>query len=77
MCIALWYIMPPTKGTSRLRFALMFNREEYSDRPTEPLTIIDNELICGRDIREGGTWLCLNIKTGVIAFLTNRNILNQ
>lgn len=47
MCIALYYI----NKTSTFRFVLIFNREEYSNRPTDKLKILisnsDNQIIGG------------------------------
>lgn len=47
MCIALYYINP----TGKFRFILLFNREEYSKRPTDQLKIILNN---GNDIIVAG-----------------------
>ncbi|CAD8122814.1 unnamed protein product [Paramecium sonneborni] len=73
MCIALYYINP--KG--KFRFILLFNREEFSKRPTDQLKIIlnnqDNIIIAGQDQLQQGTWLGFNITNGMIAFLTNKN----
>lgn len=51
----------------------MFNREEKILRETLLLDHFtdDPNIIGGRDKKEGGTWLGLNVKTGNIAFLTN------
>ncbi len=50
------------------------NRDEYLDRPTAPLhrwTLPDGtEVLGGRDLREGGTWLGLSPR-GHVAMLTN------
>ncbi|CAD8113276.1 unnamed protein product [Paramecium primaurelia] len=73
MCIALYYINP--KG--KFRFILLFNREEYSKRPTDQLKIILNNgndiIIAGQDKLQQGTWLGFNITNGMIVFLTNKN----
>ena len=55
-------------------FVLASNRDEFLDRPTLPLarwkTASGQEIISGRDTREGGTWLGLTPNRR-IAFLTN------
>ncbi|CAD8197978.1 unnamed protein product [Paramecium octaurelia] len=73
MCIALYYINP--KG--KFRFILLFNREEYSKRPTDQLKVILNDgnniIVAGQDKLQQGTWLGFNITNGMIVFLTNKN----
>lgn len=53
---------------------LAANRDEYFERPTEPLhrwTLADGTgVLAGRDLRDGGTWLGLS-ETGRVAMLTN------
>ena len=55
-------------------FVLASNRDEFLDRPTLPLarwkTASGQEIISGRDMREGGTWLGVT-PNGRVAFLTN------
>lgn len=50
------------------------NRDEFLDRPTQPLsmwkTASGHEIISGRDLRAGGTWLGVT-PGGRVAFLTN------
>jgi len=48
------------------------NRDEYYDRPTAPAHIWKqpNELLAGRDLTGGGTWLGIN-NTGRFAAVTN------
>lgn len=50
------------------------NRDEFLDRPTEALhrwTLADGtEIVAGRDLRDGGTWLGLS-PGGRVAMLTN------
>ena len=50
------------------------NRDEFLDRPTLPLakwqTGLGHEIISGRDLRAGGTWLGVT-PGGRVAFLTN------
>jgi uncharacterized protein with NRDE domain len=50
------------------------NRDEFFERPTAPLQrwplVGSGELLAGRDLREGGTWLGVNSR-GRVAMLTN------
>ena len=52
--------------------ALVANRDESYDRPTAPLAFwAENpEILAGRDLRGGGTWLAIH-RTGRVAALTN------
>ncbi|KAF5184668.1 Transport and golgi organization 2-like protein [Thalictrum thalictroides] len=52
-------------------FLLLFNRDEFHNRPTKPVSWWeDNEILGGRDEVAGGTWLACT-RQGRIAFLTN------
>ena len=53
-------------------FILLANRDEYYERPTRQLGFWDKEadLIGGRDLRAGGTWLAMN-RSGAFAAVTN------
>lgn len=55
-------------------FSLMIvaNRDEYHDRPAEPAGIWSDypQVLAGRDLRAGGTWLGLSA-SGKIGLLTN------
>ena len=50
----------------------MANRDEYHERPTQQMNFWEEELdlIGGRDLRAGGTWLAMN-KSGNFAAVTN------
>jgi len=53
---------------------VLANRDEYWDRPTEaPAVRADRNpaVVCGLDLRAGGTWLGMNA-SGVLVGLTNR-----
>ncbi|CDH47643.1 MAG: NRDE family protein [Candidatus Competibacteraceae bacterium] len=48
------------------------NRDEFHDRPTAPLAFWDDlpQIVAGRDLKEGGTWMGLD-RTGRFAAITN------
>ena len=46
------------------------NRDEHLARTATPLAQ-HNEVICATDEESGGTWMGMNVVTGVIAALTN------
>ncbi|KAL4650405.1 hypothetical protein ACB092_01G085700 [Castanea dentata] len=52
-------------------FLLLQNRDEYHNRPTEPLAWWEGcEILGGRDEVAGGTWLACS-RGGRVAFITN------
>ena len=57
---------------ARYPFILASNRDEFLERPTEPAHFWADrpELLAGRDVRAGGTWLGIT-RTGRFAILTN------
>ena len=61
-------------ASQRYPLVIASNRDEFLDRPTLPLgrwqTGCGQEIISGRDLRAGGTWLGIT-PTGRVAFLTN------
>lgn len=61
-------------ASPRWPFVLAANRDEFRQRPTAPLarwrTPTGLEVLSGRDLRAGGTWLGIT-PGGRIAFLTN------
>jgi uncharacterized protein with NRDE domain len=70
MCLVAFAI-----GASASRpLVIAANRDEFLERPTLPLarwnTASGQEIISGRDLRAGGTWMGIT-PTGRIAFLTN------
>ena len=71
MCLTFFYLNPdPKEGT--FSFVLVFNRDEYLTRKTDPASWKDG-ILAGRDQaegKEGGTWLGMS-QTGKIGFLTN------
>lgn len=54
------------------RLILAANRDEYHDRPTAPAAFWNDatQLLAGRDLTHGGTWLGVT-RTGRIAAITN------
>lgn len=38
-------------------FVALANRDEYHERPTAPLARWESDILAGRDLRAGGTWL--------------------
>ena len=60
--------------SSRWPLVIAANRDEFLDRPSLPLarwrTASGQEVISGRDLRAGGTWLGMT-PGGRVAFLTN------
>jgi uncharacterized protein with NRDE domain len=54
------------------RLILAANRDEFFSRPAAPATFWDNspQILAGRDLKEGGTWLGLT-RIGRIAAITN------
>lgn len=55
------------KGPSLL---LAANRDEFSERPTQPLHWWNEEILAGRDLRANGTWLGIT-RGGRFAAVTN------
>lgn len=51
-------------------FVAVANRDEYHERPTSPLARWENDILAGRDLRAGGTWLGLS-EAGRFALVTN------
>lgn len=46
------------------------NRDEFADRPTQPMHWWNDTMLAGKDLRAGGTWLGLT-RTGRFAAVTN------
>ncbi|KAL1526590.1 hypothetical protein AB1Y20_015295 [Prymnesium parvum] len=59
------------EATEDFPFVLVFNRDEFFGRPTSPVAIQDDGLLCAVDGERGGTWMGLNTRTGRFAALTN------
>lgn len=61
-------------ASARWPLVVASNRDEFLNRPTQPLqrwrTDAGQDIVSGRDLRAGGTWLGLT-SGGRVAFLTN------
>jgi len=66
MCIAAW----AWECYPAHRLLLLFNRDEYLTRPTQPAQEDSKEILGGRDDLGGGTWMGCT-RDGKLAFLTN------
>ncbi|HUU49435.1 MAG TPA: NRDE family protein [Nitrospinota bacterium] len=68
MCLILFSY----KTHSNYRLILAANRDEFYDRPTAPAAFWDDapDLLGGRDLRHGGTWLGIT-KSGRIALVSD------
>lgn len=60
------------KVHKKYRLILSANRDEFFARPTEPLQVWEDnpQIIGGRDLQQGGTWMAFS-KNGRFAALTN------
>ncbi len=60
------------KQTPGYRLIMGANRDEFLERPTEPLDYFNDEktILAGRDLRGGGTWFGLHAN-GKVAGITN------
>lgn len=67
MCLIAWNWQPG----SRTPLLLIANRDEFYARPTKPLAWWDDaDILAGRDLQAGGTWLGVSL-SGRLAALTN------
>ena len=75
MCITFLYIANEEQATETFpyKFMLTFNRDEDIDRKALPISFWkdDPNILAGKDVYAGGTWLGINVKNGNIAILTN------
>lgn len=77
MCLTFFCSRP--SNNSKVKFIIGFNREEQSLRETVKFGQYEEDanIYGGRDVKSGGTWLGLNIKTGLLVFLTNYDLPNK
>jgi len=67
MCLIVWHWQPENPTP----LLLIANRDEYYARPTQPLHCwSDADILAGRDLQAGGTWLGVS-RSGRLAALTN------
>lgn len=67
MCLIAWNWQPGSKTP----LLLIANRDEFYARPTAPLAWWDDaDILAGRDLQAGGTWLGVS-RSGRLAALTN------
>ena len=68
MCLILFGVQP----TKKLQLVVAANRDEFYDRPASRAGFWDDhpQVLAGRDLQAGGTWLGVN-KTGRFAAVTN------
>ena len=66
MCLLVFAWQP---GSDR-RLVLAGNRDEFHDRPAAPADWWDDDIVGGRDLRAGGTWLAA-ARDGRFAVVTN------
>lgn len=66
MCLLVFAWQP---GSTR-RLVLAGNRDEFHDRPAAPADWWDDDIVGGRDLRAGGTWLAAR-RDGRFAVVTN------
>jgi uncharacterized protein with NRDE domain len=72
MCLMAFDWQPQARGDTH-RLLLVANRDEFFDRPTHALhwwAGKDGDLLAGKDLREGGTWMGIT-RAGRFAALTN------
>lgn len=72
MCLVI-FKRKPIPGIKRF---VLFNRDEQIKRKRTNLELHvnqkhNNRILCGVDVRTGGTWFGLNLDTGNLGFLTN------
>jgi len=69
MCVA----AAAHRAHPRWRLVVIGNRDEFHQRPTAPLARWENNVIAGRDLEAGGTWLGV-AENGRVALVTNLRV---
>ena len=73
MCLISFALNP----SPSFRFVLAANRDEYYDRPTAPLAWWQqSNIVGGRDLRAGGSWMAMS-RIGRFAAVTNFRVRNS
>lgn len=62
-----------TRASQRWPLVLVHNRDELLSRPTLPLDVSPEGLLwsCDTSVKNGGSWMGLNVRNGNLAVLTN------
>ena len=55
---------------SKYKLIMIFNRDESKNRESEPIHWLNNNILAGKDEKEGGSWFGITRK-GRMAYLTN------
>jgi uncharacterized protein with NRDE domain len=58
------------KSHSDFPLIIVANRDEFYQRPTAPVHLWDNQIIAGKDLQDGGTWMGVALD-GRFAAITN------
>ncbi len=76
MCITFFNLQSKYYQEHQIEFIIGFNRDEKSERDTLALRPFDQDpnIYAGKDKKSGGTWLGVNIQTGIMVVLTNYDL---
>lgn len=76
MCITFFNLQSKYYQKHQIEFIIGFNRDEKSERDTLVLGPFDQDpnIYAGKDKKSGGTWLGVNIQTGIMVVLTNYDL---
>lgn len=76
MCNLFLYINPEPKA-GEYKLILVSNRDEYYSRPTKPAHFWnDGQILGGKDLQDGGTWLAVS-REGKVSCLLNVAVPNK
>ena len=67
------FVLVALQAHPRYSLILLANRDEFYDRPAEPMHQWDEHdgLIAGKDLKNGGTWMGVDKTSGKLALVTN------
>ncbi len=67
------FVLVALKTHPRYPFILLANRDEFYDRPAEPMHEWEHPrgLLAGKDLKSGGTWMGVDNTSGRLALVTN------